>query len=193
MWAGPSPAVSRVRDSALMARFTTSDGIAIAYDFDDSAPADLPPVVLLHGFAVNSQINWGATGVVDGLADQDRKTLTIDARGHGDSDTPHDPALYGEARMAQDVHELVDSLGLPSFDLVGYSMGSISALLLAARDRRVRRLVAGGVGAGVVEVGGLDQRELPGGILTNAFLAEDPARIRHARHCQAYSEQCARH
>ncbi|AIJ22927.1 hypothetical protein [Amycolatopsis methanolica] len=33
---------------------------------------------------------------------------TIDARGHGESGKPHDPAYYGEARMAQDVSTLLD-------------------------------------------------------------------------------------
>jgi pimeloyl-ACP methyl ester carboxylesterase len=162
-----------------MPRFTTSDGVAIAYDFDDSAPGDAPPVVLLHGFAVDSTINWHSTGIADGLADADRKTLTVDARGHGHSAKPHDPGMYGEGRMAEDVRELIDSIGLSSYDLVGYSMGAVTALLVAARDHRVRRLVVGGVGAGIVEVGGLDQRELPGGILASAFLAEDPAMIDH--------------
>ncbi len=162
-----------------MARFTTSDGVTIAYEFDDSAPSDAPPIVLLHGFAVDSQITWQSSGVVDGLADADRQTLMVDARGHGESDKPHDPSLYGEARMAQDVRELIDELGWESYDLVGYSMGAISALLLAADDARVRRLVVGGVGAGVLEVGGLDQRELPAELLIPAFLAEDPATIEH--------------
>jgi len=145
-----------------MARFTTSDGVAIAYDFDDSARGDHPPVVLLHGFAVTSQLTWGATGVTDGLAD-----------------APDDPARYGEARMACDVRELVDALGFAAFDLVGYSMGAVAALLVAADDDRVRRLVVGGVGAGVVEVGGQDHRLLPPDLLVEAFLAEDPALIEH--------------
>ncbi len=117
--------------------------------------------------------------MVDGLADADRQTLMIDARGHGGSDKPHDPARYGEARMARDVRELIDELELESFDLVGYSMGAVTALLIAADDPRVRRLVVGGVGAGVLEIGGLDQRELPPALLVPAFLADDPATIEH--------------
>lgn len=162
-----------------MERFRTSDGVEIAYDYDGSAPADLPPVVLLHGFAVSGQINWNGPGITDGLADAGRRTLVIDARGHGQSEKPHDPALYGEPRMAQDVQELIDHLGFEQYDLVGYSMGAITALLLAERDHRVRKLIASGVGAGVVEVGGLDQRELPAELIVPALLAEDPATIEH--------------
>ncbi|MEH3054905.1 MAG: alpha/beta fold hydrolase [Patulibacter minatonensis] len=158
-----------------MARFTTSDGVAIAYDYDDSAPADLPPVVLLHGFGVDAQSTWGGPGVVDGLADAGRRTLTIDARGHGESDQPADAARYGEPRMALDVRELVDELGFEAYDLVGYSMGAITALLVAVDDSRVRRLVAGGIGAGLLEVGGMDRRELPPELIIPALLATDPA------------------
>ena len=34
------------------------------------------------------------------LAEGVRLLLAIDARGHGRSEGPHDPAAYGEARMA---------------------------------------------------------------------------------------------
>ncbi|MDQ8044160.1 MAG: alpha/beta hydrolase [Solirubrobacteraceae bacterium] len=162
-----------------MARFTTSDGVAIHYDFDDSAPAGQPPVVLQHGFAVSGFLNFGGPGLIDALADADRRTLTIDARGHGDSDTPDDPSRYGEARMALDTRELLDHLGLEEVDLVGYSMGSIIAVLLASEDARVRRMVLGGVGAGVVELGGLDTRQLPPDILVQALRAEHTAQVEH--------------
>lgn len=163
----------------LMDRFTTSDGVAIAYDFDDSAPGDAPPVVLLHGFAVSGILNFGGPGLIDGLADADRKTLVVDARGHGESDTPHDPALYGEQRMADDVQELIDELSFAAYDLVGYSMGSVTAAILAAQDPRVRRLVLGGVGAGVVERGGLDDREMPRELVAQAMRAKTARDAEH--------------
>ncbi|MDO9353638.1 MAG: alpha/beta fold hydrolase, partial [Solirubrobacteraceae bacterium] len=156
-----------------MERFTTSDGVAIAYEFDASAPPGLPPVVLLHGFAVSGQLNFGGPGLIDGLADADRRTIVVDARGHGDSDKPTDPAVFGEARMAQDVRELVDHLGLDAFDLIGYSMGAVVALLIAADDPRVRRMAVGGVGSGIIETGGVDSREMPKHMIVQAMLAPD--------------------
>jgi pimeloyl-ACP methyl ester carboxylesterase len=56
--------------------------------------------------------------------------------------------------------------------LVGYSMGAAVAALVAAGDDRIDRLVLGGVGAGMVEVGGLDRREVPADQLIAALLAE---------------------
>ena len=89
-----------------------------------------------------------------------RRVVAHDARGHGRSDTPHDPARYGEARMALDVAELADHLGLDAFDLVGYSMGGVTAVIVASQERRVRRLVIGGIGSAIVELGGVDTRTL---------------------------------
>jgi pimeloyl-ACP methyl ester carboxylesterase len=76
--------------------------------------------------------------------------------------------------MATDLLTVVNVLDVPAFDLVGYSMGAVIALLAAATPAAVRRLVVGGVGAGIVEVGGVDTRTLPNGRLARAFLAEEP-------------------
>ena len=53
------------------------------------------------------------------------------------------------------------SIGATTYDLVGYSMGAVVALLVAAQDRRVRRLSVGGVGEGVIVCGGVDTRVMP--------------------------------
>lgn len=165
-------------DCAAMAHLTTSDGLQLAYTYDDSAPAEAPTVVLLHGFAVPSHLTWEITGIADALADAGRRTLQLDARGHGDSDGPVD-ATYGEARMAQDVRELLDHLELGAVDLVGHSMGAITALLVAASDPRVRRLSLSGVGDGVLEVGGLDQRQMPGELLAQGLRAATDEEVEH--------------
>jgi pimeloyl-ACP methyl ester carboxylesterase len=55
-------------------------------------------------------------------------------------------------------------------DLVGYSMGAIVSLIYASGGERVRRLVVGGVGAGVIECGGVDRRAV-----SNESILEDPS------------------
>ncbi|HEU5150729.1 MAG TPA: alpha/beta fold hydrolase [Iamia sp.] len=159
-----------------MARFTTSDGIGIAYRTwgDDADPAAGPPVLLHHGFIANSQLNWVLPGVVDALVAAGRRVVAHDARGHGRSDTPHDPALYGEARMARDIGELADHLGLTAFDLVGYSMGGVAATITATQEPRVRRLVIGGVGSAVVECGGVDTRVMDRDALADVLEQDEP-------------------
>lgn len=155
-----------------MERFTTSDGIGIAYR-TWPADGDLPPVLLHHGFIANAQLNWVLTGVVDALVAAGRSVVAHDARGHGRSDTPHDPALYGEARMARDVAELADHLGLGRFDLVGYSMGGVTATITATQEPRVRRLVIGGIGCAVAELGGVDTRVMDRDALADVLEADD--------------------
>jgi pimeloyl-ACP methyl ester carboxylesterase len=161
-----------------MNRLMASDGVSLAWEQwgDENAG---PPVVLCHGFGINIEVNWVLPGVVNALVAAGRRVVGLHARGHGDSDKPHDSRFYGEDRMALDVSELIDSLGVGEVDLVGYSMGSVVALIVASRDRRVRRLVAGGVGESVVELGGIDTRVLPGEAVVAALLSEDPAAIAH--------------
>nr|WP_276611597.1 alpha/beta hydrolase [Cryptosporangium phraense] len=115
-------------------------------------------MILLHRFGADSALTWIQAGVPGALTRAGRTVVAVDARGHGGSEKPHDPARYGERTMARDVSALIDDLQADAVDLVGYGMGAITALLTAAADTRVRRLVAGGVGAGIVEVGGVDTR-----------------------------------
>jgi len=125
-------------------RFSSFDGTAIAYD----SAGDGPPVVLVHGFAANGQINWVAPGVVDAVVASGRRAIWMDCRGHGSSDKPHDPAAYADGAMASDVSGLLNELGISQFDLVGYSMGSAISIRVALREPRVRSVVLGGAGAG---------------------------------------------
>lgn len=157
-----------------MPTFRASDGITLSY----TSTGDGRLVVLHHGFIANSRTNWVLPGIVDALVAAGRRVVAIDARGHGESDKPHDPASYGESRMADDVIALVDLLDEPDrYDLVGYSMGAIVALIAATRDSRVRSVVAGGVGSAVVELGGVDTRAVGRTAMADALLADDPAAI----------------
>jgi pimeloyl-ACP methyl ester carboxylesterase len=154
-------------------RVRTSDGVTVAvHEWDGPGR----PVLLHHGFSASAALEWPRTGVPQALRAAGRRLLAVDARGHGASDAPHDPARYGEARMAADVVEVLDALGVDDVDLVGYSMGAVvSALVASTRPERVHRLVLGGVGAGVVELGGVDTRVLPAPALAAALRAGDPA------------------
>ncbi|GAA3193849.1 alpha/beta fold hydrolase [Dactylosporangium siamense] len=143
-----------------MDRFISFDGTGIAYQVW-GGPSPLPPVVLHHGFVVDATTNFVAPGVVAALVAAGRRVVAPDARGHGASDKPHDPDRYGEDVMARDLAGLLDTLGLDTVDLVGYSMGAVVAAIFASGGKGVRRLVLSGVGAGVVELGGLDTRAMP--------------------------------
>jgi pimeloyl-ACP methyl ester carboxylesterase len=137
--------------------------------------------VLHHGFASDGTGNWIRTGIAEALVAAGRYVVIPDARGHGESAKPHDPAYYGEGKMSRDLRDLFDVVGAAEVDLVGYSMGGIVALITAAEDRRVRRLVVGGIGASVTELGGVDSRAVAREAVVAALLADDPSTIADPR------------
>lgn len=109
------------------------------------------PVLLLHGFASNLAVNWAGPGWIETLRRAGRRVLALDQRGHGQSDKPHDPAAYGPAIMAADAVNLLDARGVGRADVIGYSMGArIAAAMAAERPDRVRSLVLGGIGLGLL-------------------------------------------
>lgn len=160
-----------------MQSFTTWDGIAIAYqEWGDEA--SLPPVVLHHGFIADANANWVGSGVVDALVAAGRRVIAPDARGHGRSDKPQDPGSYGEQRMARDLAILLEVIGAAQIDLVGYSMGAVVALIFSADEERVRRLIVGGIGSGIIECGGVDRRAVSNESIIEALSVEDPSTLR---------------
>jgi pimeloyl-ACP methyl ester carboxylesterase len=159
-----------------MKSFKSWDQTEIAYQ-EWGEQTSAPPVVLHHGFVADANANWVATGVLDALLAAGRRVIAPDARGHGRSEKSHDPARYGEQRMARDLAALLEVSGESQIDLVGYSMGAIVSLIFASEDQRVRRLVVGGVGSGVIECGGVDRRTVPNDAIIQALRVEDPSTI----------------
>jgi pimeloyl-ACP methyl ester carboxylesterase len=126
----------------------THDGVEIA--FLDQGEGE--PIVLVHGFASNKEVNWVMPGWVTTLTGAGRRVIALDDRGHGASAKLYDPAAYHSSIMAEDVRALIDHLGLPRADLMGYSMGArIVAFLALAHPERVRSAVLGGLGIRLVE------------------------------------------
>jgi pimeloyl-ACP methyl ester carboxylesterase len=118
-----------------------SNGVKIHYTVEGKGE----PVLLIHGFAANGDFNWRAPGVTKALADK-YEVITIDNRGHGASDKPHDPAKYGE-EMVEDAVRLLDHLGIKKAHVVGYSMGGmITAKLLTTHPERLLSATLGGHG-----------------------------------------------
>jgi pimeloyl-ACP methyl ester carboxylesterase len=157
--------------------FHSWDGLEIAYQQWGDRRSPSPPVVLHHGFVADANSNWVAPGVVRALTAAGRTVIAPDAIGHGSSEKPHDPSRYGEQRMARDLEALLDVVDAPEIDLVGYSMGAVVALIYASGGKRVRRLVVGGVGSGVIECGGVDRRAVSNESIVAALRADDPASL----------------
>jgi pimeloyl-ACP methyl ester carboxylesterase len=142
--------VSRPVASRTPALFAESpDGVLIAYRAHGGDQADdaTPPVLLVHGFASSADVTWEGTGWVRALQTANRGVITVDLRGHGQSDKPVDADSYAPERLGDDLLAVLDSAGADRVDVIGYSMGNrvVSALATIAPER-VRRVVIGGAG-----------------------------------------------
>jgi pimeloyl-ACP methyl ester carboxylesterase len=147
-----------------MPSFTRND-VEIAY-LDEG---EGEPIVLIHGFASNKEVNWVGPGWVTTLTRAGRRVIALDNRGHGQSTKLYDPAAYHSSIMANDVRALIEHLGLPRADVMGYSMGARNTAFLALEHpERTRSAVLGGLGMRLVEGVGLpdtiaDALEAPAG------------------------------
>jgi pimeloyl-ACP methyl ester carboxylesterase len=103
----------------------------------DYGTAGLPPMLCLHGGAVNAY--W--FDFVAGAFTGDYHVRAFDQRGHGDSAWA-DPPDYSYDRYAADIAEVVEKLDLRDFVLMGHSMGGLVSLVYAATyPGRVKSLV----------------------------------------------------
>jgi pimeloyl-ACP methyl ester carboxylesterase len=124
-----------------------SGGVSIAFIDQGEGPATL----LIHGFASNHRVNWVSTSWTTDLLAAGRRVIALDNRGHGESGKPHLPEDYRTPLMAEDARRLLDHLGIERADVIGYSMGArIAAVLALAHPERVRSVVFGGLGEGMV-------------------------------------------
>jgi pimeloyl-ACP methyl ester carboxylesterase len=160
----------------------THDGVEIAF-FDQG---EGEPIVLVHGFASTKEVNWITPGWVSTLTGAGRRVIALDNRGHGASAKLYDPAVYHSAVMAEDVRALIDHLGLSRADVMGYSMGArISAFLALAHPDRVRSVVLGGLGMGLIDGVGDPERIALGLEAPSMVDVADPG----ARQFRSFAEQ----
>jgi len=125
-------------------KYFDSGGVKIRYT--DQGQGE--PVLLIHGFGANLDIQWALPGIVGALA-KDHRVIAYDNRGHGKSGKPHDPKAYGMA-LVEDPVRLLDHLKIKKAHVVGYSMGAmIAAKLLTTHPDRLRTATLGGGGPAV--------------------------------------------
>ena len=122
-------------------RFEAGD-VTIRYlDWGEGSSSHL---ILLHGLGSQAH-TWDEFG--NELSSSFR-VVAPDLRGHGESD--HSEEGYAPARFHEDVKALARSLNIPSFDLVGHSLGALIAIGFAAEHPDlVNRLVLEDGGPGM--------------------------------------------
>lgn len=94
------------------------------------------PVVLLHGYPET----WYAwRKIMPALADR-YTVIAPDMRGLGDSSKP--ATGYDKRTVAEDIHQLMEHLGIEQYFLVGHDMGGpVAYALAAAYPEQVRKVV----------------------------------------------------
>ena len=101
------------------------DGVTLRADLE--GPPDGVPIVFLHG---GGQTRGAWREAVEAMAARGLRAMSVDLRGHGDSDWAPD-GDYRMERMSNDVRAVAGSFSQKPF-LVGASLGGWSALLAAA-------------------------------------------------------------
>jgi pimeloyl-ACP methyl ester carboxylesterase len=125
------------------------------------------PIILVHGFASSKNVNWVYPTWVSELRKNGRRVIALDNRGHGESAKLYDPAQYSIPTMAGDVLALMNHLGVPQADMMGYSMGGrMTAWLGLNEPQRLRSAILGGIG-----IGGLIEGTGPGESVAEALEA----------------------
>jgi pimeloyl-ACP methyl ester carboxylesterase len=103
---------------------TLKSGLKLAYV--EAGDTDGPPLLLIHGFTDNSR-SWSL--LAPHLMKQ--RLLAIDLRGHGKSDAPD--CCYAYQDFAADAAAFLDAMGIARADVMGHSLGSMTAQMMAAQ------------------------------------------------------------
>ncbi|WP_299974322.1 alpha/beta hydrolase [uncultured Pseudoteredinibacter sp.] len=119
-----------------MADYFLSAGHRIYYS-DNQASGQ--SVVLVHGFGMDSSM-WHNADFYNYL-DSNYRVISIDLRGHGQSDKPTSVDEYGP-NIGLDIVRLLDQLKIESSHMIGFSMGSyMIARLLVTHPERIKSAV----------------------------------------------------
>ena len=107
--------------------FTDVDGGRVHYAVYGDLKSPKTPLLILHGSLMSGE---AMMPFVEAFS-TDRPVITVDARGHGKTGDLPGPITY--PMMADDCAQVIKSLGLLKIDVLGYSMGGTTAVIMAVR------------------------------------------------------------
>lgn len=114
-------------------KYASVNGIKMYYEIHGSGS----PLVLLHGGGSTMHTTYGA--IMPTLA-KSHRVIAIDLQAHGRTGDRNAPETFDQD--AADVAELLKQLGIPKADILGFSNGGQTALVLGMKHAdRVNKLV----------------------------------------------------
>lgn len=102
-----------------------ANGLTVAYETAGTGP----PLILLHGASTDARSQFGDLEAYTSLG---LRAYAPDARGHSGTRFPVELGLR-TTDLSDDVVAFADALGLERWHVLGYSMGGMTALHVAAR------------------------------------------------------------
>jgi pimeloyl-ACP methyl ester carboxylesterase len=118
------------------------NGVKVHYEAHGSGPV----VLLSHGYSATTAM-WA--GQIPALVAAGWQAVVWDMRGHGQSDSPDDPACYSEALTLADMDAVLDAVGADRAVIAGLSLGGYMSLAFNVRHpERVRALMLFDTGPG---------------------------------------------
>ena len=146
------------------------------FAYREVGPATGVPVVFLHHFTAVLD-DWDPA-VVDGIA-AERRVILVDLRGVGGSGGTTPDSIEA---MAEDAVAFLEALGLPTVDLLGFSLGgAVAQVIVQRRPDLVRRVIL----AGTAPAG--DQGAAATGAVLQAALEKAGAQGKHPKHFLFFS------
>jgi len=134
------------------------------------------PILLIHGFASSSWVNWVTTGWIGELNAAGFRVIALDNLGHGFSDKSYEKQDYTPEKQADNAHALLEYLNIERAHVMGYSMGArIGAFMALRHQGTMQSVIFGGLGIGMVRGTGHWQP------VATALLAENIADITDER------------
>lgn len=119
--------------------YVKSEDVQVHYEVEGEGS----PLILQHGFTDDLNV-WKDAGYTVALR-PGRRLVLINARGHGQSEKPHDPKAYAPELHVADVLAVLDDLGLRTARYYGYSMGGLIGFALAKHaPERFTAMILGG-------------------------------------------------
>ena len=104
--------------------------------------AEGPPILMIHG---NSSCRQVFRNQLEGDIGREFRVLAMDLPGHGDSTDAGDPErTYWMPGYADTAIEVMESLGIPSYAVLGWSLGGHIGIEMLARTKAVSRLMITG-------------------------------------------------